>query len=196
MDRSVAPGDNFFAYSNGAWMKATPIPADKSYYGIWAIRHDEARKEMLQLIQESASNPATSKIADYYNTFMDETAIEAKGAEPLRPRLTTIAGISDRRGLARVIGSRLRADVDALNNTNFYTDNLFGIWITQGLTDPGHTYAYLLQGGLGLPDRDYYLSAKPDMAMLRDAYRAYVRILGLGQALFPGDPTKNHRLTG
>jgi putative endopeptidase len=177
MDRSVAPGDNFFAYSNGGWMKATPIPADKSYYGIWAIRHDEARKEMLQLIQESASNPATSKIADYYNTFMDEAAIEAKGAEPMRPQLTTIAGIGDRRSLARVIGSRLRADVDALNNTNFYTDNLFGIWITQGLTDPGHTYPYLLQGGLGLPDRDYYLSAKPEMAKLRDAYRAHVEAM-------------------
>jgi putative endopeptidase len=177
MDRSVAPGDNFFAHSNGGWIKATPIPADKSYYGIWEIRHDEARKEMLQLIQESASNSATSKISDYYNTFMDETAIAAKGAEPLRPQLTTIAGISDRRGLARVIGSRLRADVDALNNTNFYTDNLFGIWITRGLTDPGHTYPYLLQGGLGLPDRDYYLSAKPDMAMLRDAYRAYVEAM-------------------
>jgi predicted metalloendopeptidase len=177
MDRSVAPGDDFFAYANGGWMKATPIPADQSSYGIWAIRHDEARKEMLQLIQQAASNPATSKIADYYNTFMDEAAVEAKGAEPLRPQLTTIAGISDRRSLARVIGSRLRADVDALNATNFYTDNLFGIWITQGLSDPGHIYPYLLQGGLGLPDRDYYLSAKPQMAKLRDAYREYVEAM-------------------
>jgi len=177
MDRSVAPGDDFFAYANGAWVKATPIPADKSYYGIWAVRHDQARQEMLKLIQESASNPAASKISDYYTTFMDESAIEAKGAEPLRPLMKTIADIGDRRSLARVIGSRLRADVDALNATNFYTDNLFGIWITQGLTDPTHIYPYVLQGGLGLPDRDYYVSEKPDMVALRKAYLAYVEAM-------------------
>jgi len=177
MDRSVAHGDDFFAYANGAWVKATPIPADKSYYGIWAVRHDQARQEMLKLIQESASNPAASKISDYYTTFMDESAIEAKGAEPLRPLMKTIADIGDRRSLARVIGSRLRADVDALNATNFYTDNLFGIWITQGLTDPTHIYPYVLQGGLGLPDRDYYVSEKPDMVALRKAYLAYVEAM-------------------
>ena len=166
MDRSVAPADDFYAYANGGWIKATAIPADKSNYGIWAVRADETRKDLLDIIQDSAANPATRKIADYYNTYMDETAIEAKGIAPLRPQLAAIAAINDRRGLARVLGSRLRADVDALNNTSFQTDNLFGIWITQGLTDPAHTYPYLLQGGLGLPDRDYYLSTTPRMAAI------------------------------
>jgi predicted metalloendopeptidase len=147
MDQSLAPGDDFFGYSNGEWMKATPIPADTSYYGIWAVRIDDVRKELLKLIEESVSNPATSKIAEYYTTFMDETAIEAKGIEPMQPQLAAIAGISDHRSLARVIGSRLRADVDALNTANFYTDNLLGVWITQGLADPSRTYPYFAVAG-------------------------------------------------
>jgi predicted metalloendopeptidase len=135
------------------------------------------RKDLLAIIQQSAANPATSKTADYYNTWMDEAAIKAKGIAPLRPQLAAIAAINDRRNLARVLGSRLRADVDALNNTSFQTDNLFGIWITQGLTDPAHTYPYLLQGGLGLPDRDYYLSTAPRMAALRDTYRDHIEAM-------------------
>jgi predicted metalloendopeptidase len=193
MDRSVAPGDDFFAYANGTWMKSTPIPGDKSYYGIWAVRHDQVRDETRKLIQDSTSNPAAAKIADYYNSFMDEPAVEAKGAEPIRPQLTGIAAIGDRRTLARVIGSRLRTDVDALNATNFYTPNLFGIWITQGLADPAHTYPYLLQGGLGLPDRDYYISAKPEMAKLRDAYRKYIETM-LGLAGFADASTRAARV--
>ena len=148
MDRSVAPADDFNAYANGGWIKVTAIPADKSNYGIWAVRADETRKDLPAIIQESAANPATRKIADYYATCMDEAAIEVKGIAPLQPQLAAIAAIDDRHGLARVLGSRLRADVDVLNNTSFQTDNLFGIWITQGLTDPAHTYPYLLQGGL------------------------------------------------
>jgi predicted metalloendopeptidase len=177
MDRSVVPGDDFFAYANGGWVKATPIPADKSNYGIWAVRNDEARNELLKLIQDSSSNSGGGKIADYYATFMDEAAIEAKGADPIRPQLAEIAAIADGHALAKAIGSRLRADVDALNNTNFDTDNLFGVWISQGLADPSHMYPYLLQGGLGLPDRDYYVSPSPKMAALRDAYRAYVEAM-------------------
>jgi len=174
MDRSIAPGEDFNAYANGGWSKVTAIPPDKSNYGIWAVRADETRKDLLAIIQESAANPATRRIADYYNTYMDEAAIEAKGIAPLRPQL---AAIADRRGLARVLGSRLRADVDALNNTNFETANLFGVWITQGLTDPTHTYPYLLQGGIGLPDRDYYLSSAPKLAAIRDIYRNHIETM-------------------
>lgn len=177
MDRSVAPGDDFSAYANGGWSKVTAIPEDKSNYGIWAIREDETRKDLLALIQESAANSATRKIADYYNTYMDEAAIEARGIAPLQAQLAAIAAIGDRHALARMLGSRLRADVDPLNNTNFQTDNLFGIWISQGLSDPTRTYPYLLQGGLGLPDRDYFLSAAPKMATLRDIYRGHVEAM-------------------
>jgi len=176
MDAAVAPGDDFNAYTNGGWIKATPIPADKSSYGISAILFDATRKRTLATIQEagSASSGDARKIADYYSSFMDEGAIESKGIAPLKPQFDAIAAITDRHELARVLGGQLRADVDPLNDTNFETGNLFGVWVSQGLTDPSHSYPYLLQGGLGMPDRDYYLSATPHMVELRKQYQAHV----------------------
>jgi predicted metalloendopeptidase len=179
MDTSVAPGDDFNAYANGGWIKATPIPADKPSYGIFAMLADETRKRTLTLIQEaaqagSAAGPDARRIADFYASFMDEAAIEAKGIAPLKPQFDTIAAIAGRHDLARVLGANLRADVDPLNDTNLQTRNLFGVWVTLGLTDPSHTFPYLLQGGLGMPDRDYYLSPTPHMAELRNQYRAHI----------------------
>ena len=181
MDKSVAPGDDFYAYSNGGWMKSTPIPSDKSNYGSISILADETRKRTVTLIQEAAgggpgpgSSPEARKTGDFYSSFMDEAAIESKGIAPLQPKLDEIAAIKDRTALARVIGSSLRADVDPLNNTNFETENLFGVWVTQGLTDPDHSYPYLLQGGLGLPDRDYYLDDSPKLADTRKKYQAHI----------------------
>ena len=189
MDRSVAPGDDFNAYTNGGWIKATPIPADKASYGIFAVLADETRKRLLTLIQESANAGSSAsedrrKVGEYYASFMDEAGIEQKGIAPLEPQLDAVAAIADRHALARALGAQLRADVDPLNNTNFETGNLFGVWVTQGLTDPSHSYPYLLQGGLGMPDRDYYLSAAPQMAGLRKAYQAHIaamfKLAGLG----------------
>src|ERR1700683_2718923 len=80
MDKSIAPGDDFNAYTNGGWIKATPIPADKSSYGIDAILTDETRKRTLALIQDGANR----QIGDFYASFMDETAIESKGIAPLK----------------------------------------------------------------------------------------------------------------
>ena len=93
---------------------------------------------------------------------MDTTAIETAGLAPLQPTLDSIAAIRDRHGLARFLGSTLRADVDALNNTNFYTENLFGLWVAQDLDDPSQYSPFLLQGGLGMPDRSYYLDSVGD----------------------------------
>ncbi len=179
MDTSIAPGDDFNAYTNGGWIKATPIPADKSSYGTGAILVDEVRKRTQALIQEpantgSAANEDARKIGDFYSSYMDEAAIESKGITPLKPQLDGIAAIADRHALARILGGQLRADVDPLNNTNFETGNLLGVWITQGLTDPTHSVPYLLQGGLEMPDRDYYLSETPHMVELRKQYQAHI----------------------
>jgi predicted metalloendopeptidase len=178
MDRSVAPGDDFYQYVNGAWLKATAIPPDKPAYGVSAILGDETRKRIVALIQEAAATPSQSdnarKIGDFYAGFMDEAGIEAKGITPLQPQLDNIASIGDRRTLARVLGATLRADVDPLNNTQFHTQHLFGVWVTQGLDDPSHNYPYLLQGGLGMPDRDYYLSSNPKMVAVRKEYHRHV----------------------
>jgi putative endopeptidase len=194
MDKSVAPGDDFNAYANGGWMKATSIPADKSSYGAGAMLVDRTRQQTIALIQDPVNagpgaTPDARKVADFYASFMDEEGIESKGVTPLKPELDAIAGIADKRSLARVIGGTLRADVDPLNATNFQTENLFGVWIAQGLNDPEHNTPYLLQGGLGLPDRDYYVSTSPKMAELRAQYTRHVAAI-LALAGFPQSPAR------
>ena len=198
MDKSVAPGDDFNAYANGGWMKATSIPADKSSYGAGAMLVDRTRQQTIALIQDPVNagpgaTPDARKVADFYASFMDEEGIESKGVTPLKPELDAIAGIADKRSLARVIGGTLRADVDPLNATNFQTENLFGVWIAQGLNDPEHNTPYLLQGGLGLPDRDYYVSTSPKMAELRAQYTRHVAAI-LALAGFPQSPARAARI--
>jgi predicted metalloendopeptidase len=90
------------------------------------------------------------------------------------PLLKEIDAINDRAALARALGSTLRADVDVLNNTNLYTENLFGLWVAQDLSEPTHYSPFLLQGGLGMPDRDYYLNSSQKMADIRTQYQAHI----------------------
>ena len=194
MDRSVQPGDNFFDYANGTWLKQTPIPPDRSSYGAGAIVAELTDRRVAELIQGAAkaNAPAGSDlrmIGDYYTSFMDTTAIEAVGLKPLRPTLDSIAAIHDRKDLARVLGSTLRDDVDALNNTNFYTPNLLGLWVAQDLDDPTHYSPFLLQGGLGMPDRSYYLDSSSAMASIRGKYQEHVAAM-LKLADVPGADAK------
>src|SRR5262249_29964071 len=130
-------------------------------------------KRTAELIAEAAKQnagapaPAGSdarKVDDYYASFMDEAAIEKRGLDPLKPQLKTIADIKDVKALARYLGSTLRADVDVLNATDLDTDNLFGLWVAQDLDDPTKYATFLLQGGLELPDRDYYVAPAQRMA--------------------------------
>jgi putative endopeptidase len=198
MDTSVAPGDDFNAYANGGWIKATAIPADKSSYGAGSVLVDQTRKQTIALIQDPVNaGPGASadarKVADYYASFMDEQGIESKGISPLKPRLDAIAAIADKRALARTIGGTLRADVDPLNATNFQTEHLLGVWIAQGLNDPEHNTPYLLQGGLGLPDRDYYVSTSAKMADLRAQYTRHVAAI-LSLAGFPEAQSRAARI--
>jgi putative endopeptidase len=179
MDTSVKPGDDFYLYTNGAWFKRTEIPPDRAGVGVFSTLADLSNKRTADLIAEAAKSapPAGSnarKIADLYNSYMGESTIEAKGIEPLRPHLAAIAAIHDQHELARALGETLRADVDALNNTNFYTPNLFGLWVAPGFNDSEHYTAYLLQGGLRLPDREYYLADSERMRQIRTQYQAHV----------------------
>lgn len=182
MDRSVKPGDNFFLYTNGDWIKRTVMPPDRAYIGVFTQLSNIANKRTADLIEQAAKSNAAAgsnqrKIADLYNSYMDEPGIESKGVAPLRAHLDAIAAIQDKHQLAYVLGQSLRADVDALNNTNFHTENLFGLWVAPGFNDVEHYTAYLLQGGLELPDREYYLADSEHMRKVRSAYVGHVAVM-------------------
>jgi predicted metalloendopeptidase len=179
IDGSVAPGDDFFKYANGSWIKATEIPPDRSSWGVSGVLDELTSRRTADLVADTAKANAppgsdARKIGDYYATFMDEAAIEAKGIEPLKPVLSRIAAIADAPGLARELGGTLRADVDVLNNTNLYTPNVLGLWVAQDLDETSKYSPFLLQGGLGMPDRDYYLDPSPRMAEIRTKYVAHI----------------------
>jgi putative endopeptidase len=177
MDTSVLPGNNFFRYANGGWFAATEIPADRSSWGTDAVLAEEAARRTAELLDKALAEPAGSdarKAADYYASYMDEAAIEAKGLTPLRPVLARLSTVKSRQELARLLGEELRADVDPLNNTNFHTDRLFGLFVSADMNGGGRSMPYLLQGGLGLPERTYYLDASARMADIRAKYQAHI----------------------
>jgi putative endopeptidase len=179
MDTSVKPGDDFDKYANGAWEKNTQIPADKSNISVFSVINDEAQKREAALVQDIAkSNPAAgsdeARIANYFKAYMDTAGIERRGLAPAKAEIDRIEAIPDKGALAEAIGHTLRADTDPLNATNFHTENLFGVFVTQAFGDPSKTVPYILQGGIGLPDRDYYVSSTADMAKLRGDYTPYV----------------------
>ncbi|HKT87157.1 MAG TPA: M13 family metallopeptidase [Candidatus Sulfotelmatobacter sp.] len=179
MNRSVKPGNNFYEYANGDWIARTQIPPDRAGVDVFTKLGDLSNKRTADLITEIAkSNPPagseTRKVADLYNSYMDEALVEKKGLEPLKSHLDKIEAIRDKKELAHYLGETLRADVDPLNNTNFHTPNLFGMWVAPGFTDPDHYTAYLLQGGLQLPDREYYVSDSAHMTTLRAHYQTQI----------------------
>src|ERR1700683_1704720 len=179
MDRSVKPGDDFYDYANGDWITRTELPPDRARVGVFTKLADLSNKRTAALIEELAKSNALAgsgarKVADLYNSYMNEAAIEAADLAPLRPHLDAIATIHDKRELARALGETLRADVDALNNTNFHTPNLFGLWVAPGFNDSDHYAPYLLQGGLQLPDREYYLADTARMRDIRTKYQAHI----------------------
>jgi predicted metalloendopeptidase len=178
IDRAIAPGDDFFRYANGSWLAKTEIPADRSAWGTGAELDELTVKRTDELIRAADSSAAAGteerKIGDYYASYMDAARIERLALTPLVPLLKKIDAISDHTGLARALGATLRADVDILNSTNLYTPNIFGLWVAQDLSDPTHYSPFIVQGGLGMPDRDYYLNSSQKMADVRTQYQAHI----------------------
>ena len=179
MDASVKPGDDFFHYTNGGWIRRTEIPGDRAAIGVFNALADLSNQRTVGLIEEAAkanapAGSSTRKIADLYKSYMDEDGIEAKGLAPLRPHLDSIAAIRNKQELSRALGESVRSDVDALNNTNYHTPNLFGLWVAPGFNDSDHYAAYLMQGGLQLPDREYYLADSARMRDIRANYQAHI----------------------
>ena len=188
IDPAVKPGDNFYLYANGDWIAHTQIPPDRAGIGVFSTLADRSNKQVASIIEEvSKSNPPAGsnerKIADLYNAFMDEKAIDDLGTRPLAPHLAVIASIKDRHELAIALGKTLRADVDLLNNAVFSTPNFLGLWVAPGFSDSDHYMPYLLQGGLELPSKGYYLDPSEHMQQVRVQYATHVaamlRLAGL-----------------
>ena len=179
LDKTVKPGDDFYAYANGAWMRSAQIPADKSSTGAFRIADDATQGQLVRLVDDIVKGDAApdsdpGRIRTYYTTWTDTKAIDAAGMAPAKPDLDRFAAIADKAALSRVLGEQVRADVDPLNATDWQTENLFGLFVTQSLSGSA-VMPYVLQGGLGMPGRDYYLSPDPKMAAIRDKYRAYLQ---------------------
>jgi endothelin-converting enzyme/putative endopeptidase len=179
IDKSVIPGDDFYRFADGAWIARTEIPADRASLSVFGTLADRSNQQVASIIEDQAKShaaPGTDarRIADLYAAYMDEGAIETRGTSPLKPMLSAIAALHNPQDLAHALGETLRADVDALNNTNFHTPNLIGLWVAPGFNDPDHYAPYLMQGGLELPNRDFYLGDSERMKNMRAAYQVHV----------------------
>ena len=181
--QAVRPGDDFFAYANGAWLKATAIPAGKERWGARNEIAEIVRQRITTLFDAAASQPLGStarKVADFHSAYLNESAIEAQGIAPLKPMFERIERIRDTSALAQALGRSMRADVDPLNWGVFQSSSLLGRSVEESIHGEKEYVAFLLQGGLGLPDRENYISAEPRMDALRTKYRQHIgRLLTL-----------------
>jgi putative endopeptidase len=163
MDRNVRPGDNFFNFANGTWTKNTPIPADRSNYGMFTLLDDLSRQRTQEILEEARKDP-NSKIGNAFASFLDEAAVEAKGLEPLRPWLNQIKGLSSKTGYAALAAEAERNGIQGP----------VGGFIGQDDKEPDEYAATLIQAGLGMPDRDYYLLTDAKLVETRKAYLAHL----------------------
>jgi putative endopeptidase len=176
MDRSVDPCSDFYAYSCNGWRARNPIPPDQASWDVSARMEADNRQLLWGLLQKAAEgtgprSAAERKAGDYFAACMDEPAVEGAGAEPLRRELAGIDALRSKRGVAGLLG-RLHRSLG--------TELLFGIDSEQDARDSRQVIAVIVAGGLGLPDRDYYLSDEPRMEEGRERYRAYLaRLLEL-----------------
>ncbi|PZU77343.1 MAG: peptidase M13 [Brevundimonas sp.] len=164
-DTAVKPGDDFNEYANGTYLRTTEIPADKARFGPFDVLYENAQAQLKSIIEASAANPVNAnaqKVGALYASFMDEARIEQLGATPLAADLAAVKAVKDHADMARLMGQSHEG----------FGASLFGIDVFEDLQKPDMNSAYLGQGGLGLPDRDYYL--KPDFAAQREAYLAYL----------------------
>ncbi|HEX8232406.1 MAG TPA: M13 family metallopeptidase [Caulobacteraceae bacterium] len=167
MDPSVKPGDDFFMYAGGRYQRALKIPADRPGWSLRLAAAQQTESDIHDILEQAAAKDGQSpgveaKVGAFYASFMDEARIEALGAKPLEPTLQAIRAASSRDELARLMGS---------GNKTFY-GSLFNLNVNVDVKQVDRYAAYISQGGLGLPDRDYYL--KPEFADARAKYQAYI----------------------
>ncbi len=170
LDRSVAARVNFFRFANGGWLRSHPIPADQSYWGVDAALQQKNQEFIHDLVESLTKTPwppgsAERKIADFYLSGMDESGIEAAGLVPLQTEFARIAAIGTAEELPQAI-TRLQAIGVSVP---------LQIGQMQDFSDSAQVIAVANQGGLGLPNRDYYLKSQPNFVAVRAAYILHLR---------------------
>lgn len=183
MDTLVNPGDNFEQYVNGTWKKTNKIPADKASYGAFDILYDQSQKDVKAIIEEAskgtfADGSDEQKIGDFYNSFLNRKDRDAKGISPIQNELKEIDAIANYSDLAAYFGKANKNGVSIP----------FSVAVTEDFKDPKKYTLMTWQGGLGLPEREYYLQSDAKMTDIRKKYVAHVeKMLQLGGIANPSE---------
>ncbi len=170
MDKTVTPGNDWVRYVNGGYTEKLQIPADRTNYGMFTKLRDLSQERTRTIIEATAKTGGAAgtnaqKVGDYYASYMDEAGIEARGLAPVKPMLDEIAAIKDRAALAARMGALSRDGIDMPIGASVFGD----------LKNPDILSAYVGQGGLGMPDRDYYLDDKnPKFVEARGKYVEHI----------------------
>lgn len=187
-DKAVRPQDDLFKHVNGVWLVKTEIPPDKASYGTFDALFDKAQADLRAIIEEAAKTPdkapesEAQKIGDFYESFMDEARADALGDGPIQAELAAIDALKTKADLARYFARAFKLNV--------ITPIVGGVDGDAG--EPGREILYLYQGGLGLPDRDYYLKDDPKLKEYRQKYVAFLdTLLGLAKQPAPGASAKS-----
>ncbi len=173
IDPAVRPQDDFYRHINGKWLTTTEIPADRSNYGTFTSLADASEANLRAILEEAAASPDrtpgsdTQRIGDFFASFMDEEAIEAKGLSPLADEFKRIDALATPADIARYIGHTQRIGVS----------EPIGFYVAIDEKNSTSYVSYVVQNGLGMPDRDYYLAKEPKQVETRKKYQAYVRDL-------------------
>ena len=163
MDRSVQPGDDFYGFANGSWARNTPIPDDKSNYGMFTALADLSQERTREILDAAKGDP-NSMIGRAYASYLDSATIEAKGLAPIQPWLAKVRAV-DKKGLAALLAEADRSGVQ----------HFFGGYVGQDDKNPDVYIYNMRQGGLGMPDRDFYLKDNERNAKLQAAYLAHLQ---------------------
>jgi endothelin-converting enzyme/putative endopeptidase len=169
MDKTVDPCVDFYRYSCGGWQKKNPIPPDQTSWSVYGKLYEDNLQYLRGLLEQASTakdrDPSTQKIGDFYGSCMNETLVEQLGAKPMQPELAAVQALKDRKELAPLLAKLQLAGVAVL----------FNYGPTQDPDDSDRMIVDIGQGGLGLPDRDYYIKEDAKSKETRERYLQHVQ---------------------